>query len=69
MTDAELADSLRELEEARRRVHDGLHEAKNVLAAWKGEMDLVNLSARKVVDGLQHAVDEFYVKFPEFRMP
>lgn len=67
MTDDEIAEALAKLEALRRRAADGIHDILNILAIWKGEMDLVNQAARKVVDGLQRTLDEFYARFPEFR--
>ena len=67
MTDAEIQEALAKLEAVRKRAADGIHEILNILAIWKGEMDLVNMSARKVVDGLQRTLEEFYLKYPEFK--
>ncbi len=67
MTDAELEAALLRLRDAQRRTQDGIHELLNILAVWRGEMDLAALAARKVVEGLVRSLDDFYERHPEFR--
>lgn len=64
---AELDAELARLKALRTRVHDGIHEAVNILTIWTGEMDLATAGMRKVVEGLVQALEEFYTRYPQFR--
>jgi len=67
MTDAELDEAAAKLKALQQHTKDGIHAFNNLVAIWQGEWELAMRGARKVVDGLQQALDEFYRKYPEFK--
>ncbi len=67
MTDAEFDDQLAKLRALQQRTHDGIHHLVNIFTIHTGEMDLAAEAARKAVNRLLTALEEFETQYPEFR--
>ena len=67
MTQDDLDAQLEKLRALRQRTHDGIHHLVNLFTIHTGEMDIAAEAARKAVNRLLTALEDFETQFPEFK--